>query len=182
MKNEETLLFSDDMRNDRVALKKLKTGRIIAMIAIILFGFIFMALLIQLFFTPEEEILPMIFVMIMVLLLLMIFILFRYDYSDSRCGYLFIYKDRIIVKPYGKKEMIFNIMPREYSIILKRNYNRTKFSTILIFQENLGKIMFIYKSISLYPSVYQSVSYQWEKDIFRIGCNVVDTTEVIKNV
>ena len=50
-----------------------------------------------------------------------------------------------------------------------------------IFRKLNNEIIFTYKAVSIIPSMYQAQKYQWEVDLFAIGCDITNDHEIIKN-
>ncbi len=118
-------------------------------------------------------------VSLVISLLLLVMVL---SYRKKNYSYLYIYDNKIIVKCYGKNEMIIDITPCEYFIrILKPSFFNLKYGLTLEFQDKKYNVLLKYKSLTLYPSEKNKESKKWEEDIFSIGCKVVDRDNLIIN-
>lgn len=96
----------------------------------------------------------------------------------KRC--LYIYEDKICYKTAFKEQQIC-ITPSEYSIELLHAMPRSGYTVKFIFRKPNGEKILTYKAVSLVPSPFQAEKKTWEKDLFAIGCGIINDLEVIKN-
>ena len=95
--------------------------------------------------------------------------------------YLKVFEDKICYKTTYRKEKEINILPSEYKIELKHATPKSGYTFKMIFRKVNGEKILAYKPVSLVPSLFQSKRNQWEMELYNIGCDILDSEEVIKN-
>lgn len=94
--------------------------------------------------------------------------------------YLYVYEDKIRYKTAFKEKQIF-IAPSEYGIELRHTVPRSGYTVKFIFIKPSGEKILTYKAVSLVPSLFQAEKHPWEKELFAVGCEIIDRQEIIIN-
>lgn len=176
---EEKALFTDDIRESKEVSKYIKKVRI--MILVFMIFFLILSIFLLTICLIKKKYLVIIVSAILFVISIILLIMF-FIYAKKNYSYLYIYEDRIVIRPYGKKEVTINITPSEYSIILwPPFFFNLRYGITLEFQDKKYNTLAKYKSLTLYPSEKNKPQKEWEKEIFEIGCKVVDRNKLIIN-
>lgn len=156
------------------SVEYIKRNKSIAIMLIVFTSIFLLIGLVCLFFEAIVSIIPFVFA-ILVSIILLITVL-------QNKQYLYIYDDKICYKKTFQKsgKEIF-ITPSEYKIELKEAMPKSGYTIKFIFRKLNNEIIFTYKAVSIIPSMYQAQKYQWEVDLFSIGCDITNDHEIIKN-
>lgn len=165
------LLFEEVPQKMGDYIKRYKS---LAIMLLIFASIFFLIGLICLLIEAIVSIIPFVFAILMSILLLKTVL--------QNKQYLYIYDDKICYKKtFQKSAKEILITPSEYKIELKEAMPKSGYTIKFIFRKLNNEIIFTYKAVSIIPSMYQAQKYQWEVDLFAIGCDITNDHEIIKN-
>ncbi|MBQ8447968.1 MAG: hypothetical protein IJX27_03435 [Clostridia bacterium] len=95
--------------------------------------------------------------------------------------YLSVYEDKITHKKlFFVKAKDIELAPSQYKIEVKNSAPIFGYTVKFVFKNLQGEKILTYRAVSMHPSNLSEKKKQWEKDIFAIGCDIVNEQEVIK--
>ena len=114
-------------------------------------------------------------------LFIMMIVYWRWTIRRDR-QYLAIYEDKIrYKKAFPSKEVELSLTPSQYKIRLHRPLPKSGYTVTFLFMDQQDNILFQYKAVSLFPSLYKAPKHDWETALYAIGCEVDDPEEIIVN-